>query len=220
MKSYKSKRNTLKCKWLIASLFVLTSQFGISQDGFQLGIRGGLVASQVAGDGFGGFDRLSFFAGPSIERRLNETNSFEIGLQYTSKGSRKNINPDKGDFLSYRLSMSYVEMPILYKLHQENFVYSIGVGPEFLINTKEVDNDGITLSSRDQFNDVSVCLYIGMDYELAEQSYFSVRFSNSLTPLRNGIATGTNQLNFWRRIFNKGQYNTVLEFGFKRLIGQ
>ncbi|MEM7161932.1 MAG: porin family protein [Bacteroidota bacterium] len=191
----------------------------ISQDGFKLGLRGGLVGSQVAGDGLGGFDKLGFFLGPSVERELGNNNSLEIGLQYISKGSLKNINPDKGDFLSYKLNLSYVEMPILYKFHQERFIYALGLGPEFLITTKEIDNDGIELDSGDQFNSISVALYIGMDYSFGEKSFMSIRFTNSLTPLRNTIATGTNQLNFWRRIFNQGQYNTLIEFGYKRLIG-
>ncbi len=220
MKLYKPKgKMSISKATIILFSFFSIIQLQAQEEGFLLGLRIGGVGSQVAGDGFGGFDRLGFFAGPSVERRLNEKNSFEVGLQYILKGSRKNINPDRGDFISYRLNLSYVEMPILYKLHQRNFVYSVGIGPEFLISTKEIDNDGVELNTRDQFNDISLSLYLGMDYSITDQSFISFRFSNSLTPLRNGIATGTNQLNFWRRIFNQGQYNTVIEFGYKRLIG-
>lgn len=191
-----------------------------AEEGFTLGLRGGIIASQVAGDGWGGFDKIGFLAGANIERKFAENKGFEVGLQFIQKGSVKNSDPDNGDFQSYKLALSYIEMPILYKFYQSPFIYDVGFAGEFLINTKEIDNDGIELDSRDQFNDVSLAFHLGLEYEIADRSYLNIRFTNSLSPIRNAVATQTTQLNFWRRIFNKGQYNTLIEFGFKRLIGQ
>ena len=206
---------------LIFALLISSFSFGQSaEDGFTLGLRGGIVASQVAGDGWGGFDKFGFFAGADIERKFKKNAGFEVGLQFIQKGSIKNSNPDKGDLRSYKLSLSYIELPILYKYYQGKFIYDVGLSGEFLINTKEIDNDGIELNSRDEFNDISLSLQIGMEYEIAERSYLNFRFTNSISPIRNAVALQTTQLNFWRRIFNKGQYNTLIEFGYKRLIGQ
>ena len=199
--------------------FSSTSQ-EVGQEGFTLGLRGGIVASQVAGDGWGGFDKFGFFGGANIERKISENKGFEIGLQFIQKGSIRNSNPDKGDFLSYKLALSMVEMPILFKFYQDPFIYDIGLAAEFLINSKEIDTDGIELKTRDQFNDISLGFHMGLEYELAERSLLNLRFTNSLSPVRNSVAVQTGQVNFWRRIFNNGQYSTLIEFGFKRLIGQ
>lgn len=212
-----------KCNRLILIFALLFSSFSSGQsveEGFTLGLRGGLIASQVAGDGWGGFDKFGFFVGADIERKFKKTAGFEIGLQFIQKGSIKNSNPDNGDFQSYKLSLSYIELPVLYKYYQGKFIYDLGFSGEFLINSKEIDNDGIELNSRDEFNDISLSLQIGMEYEVTDGSYLNFRFTNSISPIRNAVAVQTTQLNFWRRVFNKGQYNTLIEFGFKRLIGQ
>ena len=211
--------------WKCSSAFLfLIFSFQLSaqdaNESFGLSLRGGIIASQVAGDGFGGFDKIGFFLGPGIERKFNDKSAFEVDLLFSHKGSRKNSSPDKGDFLSYQLNLSFIELPLLYKFYQRNFIYGIGIGPAFLINTKEIDTDGIELDSRNQFNDINAEFYLCMDYTLGKNSLLSFRFSNSVTPIRNTIATGRNQLNFWRRIFSNGQYNTVIEFGYTHLIGQ
>lgn len=208
----------------ILFLFIAISFSSISQEanqeGFTLGLRGGIVATQVAGDGWGGFDKFGFFGGANIERKVSQNKGFEIGLQFIQKGSVRNSNPDKGDFLSYKLALSMVEMPVLFKFYQEPFIYDVGLAAEFLINTKEIDTDGIELDTRDQFNDISIGFHMGLEYELADKSFLNLRFTNSLSPIRNSVAVETGQVNFWRRIFNNGQYSTLIEFGFKRLIGQ
>ena len=183
---------------------------------FLLGARGGISATQVAGDGWGGFDKLGFFAGLSTEYAWTEKAGFETGIQFIMKGSRKNARPDDGDFLSYKLNLNYVEVPLLYKYYQDRLHFDLGLGAAFLLSSEEIDQDGIELQTEDTFNAIILNFQMGMNVEMADNHFATIRFTNSLTPARSsGVTFVDNTVNFWRRIFSNGQYNTVLEFGYK-----
>ena len=201
---------------IIVLLPILTSAQEDQLNTFLLGARTGITATQVAGDGWGGFDKLGFLAGLSTEYAWSESAGFETGIQFVMKGSQKNARPDDGDFLSYKLSLNYVEIPLLYKYYQDRFHFDIGLGGAFLISSKEIDQVGIELDTEDTFNSMVLNLQMGMNVELTEKHFATVRFTNSLTPVRSsGVVFVDNTVNFWRQWFSKGQYNTVLEFGYK-----
>lgn len=183
---------------------------------FILGARVGLSATQVAGDGWGGFDKMGLLGGFSTEYAWNEKAGFETGIQFIMKGSQKNARPDDGDFLSYKLKLNYVEVPLLYKYYQDRFHFDLGMGAAFLLSSREIDQDGIELATENTFNSLVLNFQMGMNVDFSNNHFFTVRFTNSLTPVRSsGVVFVDNTVNFWRRIFSKGQYNTVLEFGYK-----
>lgn len=208
------KLNRLLITFLLIPFFCFSQEEQTNT--FLLGARAGITATQVAGDGWGGFDKIGLLAGLSTEYAWTEKAGFETGIQFLMKGSQKNANPDVGDFLSYKLKLNYVEIPVLYKYYQDRFHFDLGLGAAFLLSSEEIDQDGIILDTEDTFNRITLNLQMGMNVDLTNNHFFTVRFTNSLTPIRSsGVVFVDNTVNFWREIFSKGQYNTVLEFGYK-----
>jgi len=175
---------------------------------FNFGLSGGLIGSQVNGDQFRGYNKLGFMGGISVNRTIYD-NDFQMEFNFIQKGSRKNQNPDAGDFTTYIMRLNYIEIPVLYKykLHQHLSIHG-GLKLAYLINSKEFDNYGLITANPGipDFRDFDYSVFAGMDIPLKNNWSAIFRFTYSIRAIR---PTPSNTVYY----LNRGQYNEVLTLG-------
>ena len=112
-------------KFIVVLLIVFSFYHATAQN-FSGGITAGLVASQVGGDGYSGYNKAGVFAGGWVGLDISKHSSFLMELTYFQKGSRHNPNYDKGDYDSYIFRTNYIEIPVLYQYKLKWFVVEAG----------------------------------------------------------------------------------------------
>ncbi|MCB0430585.1 MAG: PorT family protein [Flavobacteriales bacterium] len=173
---------------------------------FKACLRLGVSTSQVSGDDLGGFDKIGFAGGAFASLATSEKFSWEMGIHYVEKGSRKAANPGKGDYRFYLMALQYMEVPVLLRYHKDNFIF--GFGPSFgaLIGSKEKDQYGdIPYNPPRPFNKTELNANLTIAYNLGERWEFQWRLDNSILPIRPHAAGAVYR-------WNRGQYNNVLMF--------
>lgn len=198
---------------IIFFLFVLFYSYTSSfSQRIQGGIIAGFNASQVSGDALSGFDKAGITAGVLAKTVLSEKVDFEIELLYVQKGSKKNIDPDKNDYLEYLLQLNYAEVPLIikYKLN-DKWTFDVGVSYGRLVFSREADQSGDFPESI-PFKKDELSINGGINYYLFRNLIMNWRISNSVLPVRPHQSGASYRL-------NQGQYNTLLMFLFKYEFG-
>lgn len=97
------------------------------------GIYGGLVAAQIHGDGFRGYDKFGYTGGGVLIRPLegwslpfNGVLAASIGVQFTQKGA-KGAQPNVG-VLGQIIDLNYAEVPLMLHYYRGPRKSNIGLG--------------------------------------------------------------------------------------------
>jgi hypothetical protein len=204
----KEKLNSLIRKALLLS-FLLVALFSNGQKPvFTTGIVGALNTSQVSGDDLWGFNQFGAYGGLFLNAEMSETKSIQFHIAYSQKGSRQPASRN-GTSNNYVLRFNYIDVPIIFghrfqKNKMKDFIGEIGIVNSYLINYTERNVFGDITPVR-PFKKYEGSLMLGFGYLLKENLYFSMRYVNSVLPIRKHIS-GANYY------FNRGQYNTVMQF--------
>ena len=166
------------------------------------GIIAGASTSQVAGDMLGGFNKIGLLAGVYTNLKIKEDLQLQLEIIYIEKGSR---NPNLHKNTIQEITLSYVEIPISINLQQkENLGIELGILPAFIMSSKM--NDYFSEIEIDpSFEKYDFGIFAGINYHLSKKIILNSRISNSIIPIRPHVSGATNG-------WNKGQYNTVLNF--------
>ncbi len=185
---------------------VIIIQHGSAQE-FNGGASFGVSATQISGDQLLGFDKAGLFAGFYVNIYISERTAIQMELDYIQKGSRKNPDPEKNDFVSYLLKLQYVDLPVLLKFdYSKSLSFETGPYTGLLMKASEEDHNGIFPNMK-EFNKVDVGWIMGIYYHLTDKLSFNFRLSHSLFHVREHSSGATYRL-------NKGQYNEVLVLSF------
>ena len=127
---------------------------------------------------------------------------------YISKGSKRGIDPEKEQYDYFRVSVNYIEVPMLLQFWMEKMKTNFEVGLSFstLINSKQEDQFGETdlIGELKRFEFGSL---LGFNYEFTDKLSGTARFAYSLSSI------GVNNkvlYTVWNRF--GGAYHNVLEF--------
>ena len=166
-------------------LGLLAITFGISEvsaqawsDRFQIGARGGVNFSTVAGDDFDSPDgRTSFYAGLLAEAPLSDRVSLQPEVFYSGQGFDINEDPDGPDA---EFQVDYIQVPVLLKLYLIDGL-NIHAGPQFGFKiNEEVDfdpaDDGGDFDT-DSINDFDMQLAAGAEYKFGESFFLQARYT-------------------------------------------
>lgn len=171
---------------------------------FDGGVMMGLVASQVAGDLRGGFDKAGLNAGGWISLGISPKSMLQMELAYVQKGSRENQDLDNFIEHTYILRLGYIELPFLYRyIYNERFVLETGLGMNFLIHHSETLDGYETTGS--PFRNQNLCFLAGISVKLNERLNINFRTDNSLFSIRKNRVTG----DVWR-FWDHGQFSDAL----------
>ena len=184
-------------------LFLFSTGYGFSQQ-FEGGIMGGLTASQIDGDSYSGYNKVGIQAGAWVQRLFTYTIAGQMELRYVQKGSLHTNKP--GDPTYYKAALHYIDIPIMAQyIYNEKVVFELGIGPEFLVSSKESDAHGELPEREPYFHTFTMSAIAGIGYTFWDILTFSARFNYSILAIRDH-PSGQSYL------LNQGQYNNVLSF--------
>lgn len=194
---------------LITTILLFSFTYCIYSQSFTGGVLGGVVASQVAGDSYSGYNKLGGAIGVYVNLALSEKWAMQMEFEYILKGSRHLSNPDKNDFNTYKLNISYLEVPVIFQYKfRANWLIELGISGAALATKKETLNgdDLSRLPSRPGFRKTNYNVILGFALPLNERINLGIRTNNSINSLRTGSANG-----FVKRIGKDfGQFNDAL----------
>ncbi len=104
---------------------------------FNGGLIGGATASQIHGDGIGGFNKVGFNLGVTLEIGRKGSENIQIGIVYNQKGSKKPPNPTAGDDETWRYRFTYIDIPITMSFSYGIFDLLVGLQPSVLLAAEE-----------------------------------------------------------------------------------
>lgn len=175
--------------------------------------RGGIVASQIYNDDFGGYNKLGGTGGFGVQTYLGQNrNKFQFEINFAMRGSRQPADPDNGD-VGFKLAAHYIDFPILYSGPIGKFDYELGLVNSVLVYSNIQDN-GVQidfLSNGMGFNRYELGGLVGINLELSENWKCNVRFQHSITPAlgRFYIVNGFN--------ITGGAFNNAVSFALVRV---
>ena len=189
-------------------LFLLLLQgWTLHAQRFTGGLSAGLIASQVDGDTYKGYDKAGITAGGWVNLSMNDHSAFQAGLNYIQKGSRHNPDYDKGDNNFLLIRLGYVEMPLLYQYHMKNRFY-LEIGPSIGVllhsYTKTYGTNWGILADN-TFHILDISANFGLGYRYSDRLKIGLRNGNSLISIRKERVTGDRY-----RLWGYGQYNNLL----------
>jgi hypothetical protein len=103
---------------------------------FNGGLIGGATASQIHGDGIGGFNKVGFNLGATIEIGRRGKKNIQIGIAYNQKGSKKPPNPPE-DYNTWKYRFTYIDIPITMSYAYKMFDILVGLQPSILLAAEE-----------------------------------------------------------------------------------
>jgi hypothetical protein len=195
---------------LLCVAAILTFPFLSEAQRFTGGFSAGIIASQVDGDTYSGYNKAGISAGVWVKIASDEFHAFRIGMNYIQKGSRHNPDPEKEDYSQFLIRLGYVEMPFLYQYTLKNKIYiegglSLGV----LLHSYMYQTDGYYYEpayADDPFRLFDLCGQAGMGYHLTDKISVSLRGAYSLVSISKG------SVNSISGIIYRGQYNHLVSF--------
>lgn len=207
-KFYRSLKNIwIKFCFFSSIFYFLFPVIGYAQKPiFSIGVVGGLNTSQVSGDDLWGFNQFGTYGGLTLNAQVNEKKSFQFHIAYSQKGSRM---PSNTQGAVYVLRLNYIDVPVIYsyrfqKKKFRNVHGELGVINSYLVNYNERNIFGEIAPTR-PFKKYEASMMIGLSYWIKHGFYFSIRFVNSVLPIREHLSNATYR-------FNRGQYNTIVQF--------
>lgn len=176
----------------------------------------GLNATQIDGDGYGGYDKTGIYAGIGLTFFINQQWGVDFQMLYSRKGSIDRgvmDSPYSGtQFSDYYAKVNVVEIPVnIAYYHFPRWAFLGGPVLNLLISEEEVFHS--FYQPDDDFNPNfekwSLDLAVGIRYNLFSNFFAQAKFSYSVTPMRR-VENTPLEVNYGRH-----QSNNQLSFGFQ-----
>ncbi len=198
---------------IIVSIFLFYTS-SAAQD-FIAGPLAGVTFSQIDGDTYTGFNKPGVNFGAFVIREIDSHWDVQGEITYTQKGARKYPKPDEGDFDDYKVSLGYIQFPLLgvYKFNAFSLEGGISIGS--LISSYEAkDQVKIPEATAVPFQNIEWATLLGFNYYFSQRAWVNVRMSYSINRIRipfNGEIPVYDPKAHW--LSNEpGQYNSNLFF--------
>jgi hypothetical protein len=193
----------IKVIFSVITLFLFTTS--VHGQKFRAGVIAGITATQISGDNLGGFDKPGFAAGGMVSTPVSGKFDIAMEILFFQKGSKKNPNPDKGDYDEYNLRLNYFEVPVLIQwLFSKRFTFEAGPTFGALLSSKEEDEYGEVPDPR-PFDIFELGIAGGMKVNFAQKFSGTFRIETSVLPVREHQSGVT-------EFANRGQFNAALLF--------
>jgi len=181
---------------------------------FNGGFLGGATLSQIHGDGVGGFNKIGFNLGATVEIRNSAKKSLQLSVVYNQKGSRKPPNPTAGDYETWAYRFTYIDIPIVLNYRYSSIDFIVGLQPSVLVSAKEnfygISFDPTTIPIKEY--DLSAV--IGLRTKYGNHSILVARLTQSIIAI--APVPPNDPLVWW----DNRMMNMTLELGVVYLIGR
>lgn len=153
---------------------------------FKAGLFGGVVPSQVDGDGMEGFHKIGLTGGAYIKYENNTRLFLQADIAYTSKGSKQKSSKEF-DFSRLDTYTSYLDITLScgYKL-MDDLSARVGLTPSVLLSHKEQTSSGIEITDGNGFRPLNLLAMAGMSYTFSKHFSFNLTYNYSIISFRKG----------------------------------
>jgi hypothetical protein len=175
---------------LFITFFISLSFISKSQSTrFNAGIRAGVAGTQIAGDGYEGFNKAGVIAGPYVSTQFSDKFGGKLEMLYIQKGSWDPADPENGKFESYRINLSYIELPLMATYKLGKFDWETGVSFGTLLSSSQEDENGPISEQMAflEFKTFELAVNLGLTYSLTDRFAVNVRYSRSFLPIANEV---------------------------------
>lgn len=165
-------------------LMLVTSSDTLAQE-FNAGIFGGVTASQIDGDTYGGFNKLGMTAGAFVNRYIDWDIYWQLELKYVMRGVYEGPDNFNDNYL-YKSTYNYLEFPLsVHYLFNEKIQIELGTSPEVLLFARFWDQDGlIDPGSYPDNRRVGLSVFAGALYWFSPYAGLGIRYTYSAIPFR------------------------------------
>lgn len=189
-------------KYIIFLWFIFLVTATKAQE-FNAGMYGGLVASQIDGDTYGGYNKAGFLLGGYVNREIQNNLLWQLGLRYIQKGSRRAGNESGID---YRAQLHYMEIPFTLKyFHYKKLAFEGGLALGYLIKAFEEFDKAGTIDANPEFNSFDASVMGGLCYTFNDKISVSGTAQYSMLQVRP-FESSSNV------VMVKGQHNNLVYF--------
>lgn len=185
---------------------------------FKAGVIAGISASQVEGDGYGGYNKIGAIAGGFTNTSIAENASLQLEIYFINKGSQKNPNTSQGDVDAFNLNLNYIDIPLVLRYHYKKFLFEGGIYGSRFLNYSMSDENGKRDVGNFPFKSYDAGGFLGINYAFAPNFLFNLRSKNSLVPVRE-LYSLDQQIGILNKLFNQGWYNLDLNFSIRYQFG-
>lgn len=135
----------------------------------------GACASQIHGDNLGGYNKIGYTIGVSVERELKNNFIFQPEILYNKRGSSTSAN----NSFNYNITLKYLEIPILFG-YKINDLFTTQGGLSFgrLISATESYGGGNI--DFDNVRNLDSRLMAGIEYKALEKISIKMRYAISV----------------------------------------
>ncbi|MEN9346747.1 MAG: hypothetical protein RLZZ77_258 [Bacteroidota bacterium] len=185
-------------------VFILGSLISQAQQVFQPSIYAGISATQMSGDGLGGWNKIGGMLGANVHLASKTNWSASLGIQYIQKGSRAKLDSITNS--SYAFHLNYFEVPICATYHWKKIKFNIGITAGALVYQKLMSN-GYDYEIDPPFLAYEIGGISGLEYQLNDRFSVLARIGASFLPVREAPSA-----EFYSRYYQKGNFNQSLQF--------
>jgi hypothetical protein len=180
-------------KIILFTIVLISVNFELYAQNFTGGLITGLSTSQIDGDTQGGYDKLGFYGGFTVERDFGNIIGIKSELYYITKGAKENINGVE----IFKTKLSYIELPVMIKIMPVKHVeLDLGFAFSYLIkarmwNLGEEYPQGVV-----DVKDTQLGAIASGSYFFSDNIAFNVRFDYGFLPIKNNPNWYSNNLSF------------------------
>ena len=192
--------------------------YDYKKDGIFYGLfHAGINFDQIDGDNEYGYKYIGAEGGVGALARFDKIFSVSLELNYSMKGAKARLAASQTNLEKYTVQWDYVEAPVAVNAHyKELLVFTIGFDPGYQVRYKELDYDGINITTNYSANVLGpprkfdLCGFGGMQVIIAKHYSIGGTFSYSMIKIRGALPG--DRVN--------GEYNNYLTLDFKYILGK
>jgi hypothetical protein len=174
----------MKQKIIFITITVLFST-ALSAQRFQGGILGGINATQIDGDYWGGYHKGGLNFGAFVTTNLRDKWGGLMEIKYSAKGS-SNASPVDLQMIS----LKYIDIPVLATYQIKNKLQIQG-GLSFNYMFNQMLYDGDWYKSDEKYNKIESAIAAGVEYKVLPNLGLNLRYCYSFTPVLSKYSTSS-----------------------------
>jgi opacity protein-like surface antigen len=192
----------MKLKITFLSITVIFTTI-IEAQRFQGGILGGINATQIDGDYWGGYHKGGLNFGAFVTTNLKDKWGGLMEIKYSAKGS-SNASPVELQMVSLR----YIDIPVLatYQIKNKLQVQG-GLSFNYLFNQMLFDGDWY--KSDRKYNKIESAIAAGIEYKVLQNVGLNLRYCYSFTPVLSKYSTSSNEGSWFNNVLSFSVYLNI-----------
>ncbi len=179
-------------RFFLISCFLTLISFSVYSQGFRGGISGGLTATQVDGDKYGGYRKVGVQGGVYSKYYFDDKAALSFKLRYMPKGSYQN---DEKQHYFFKISLHYIELPVTFSYRiYEKLDVNAGLSLGWLLKYKVEDSSGQVANNRLSYKKTDINVFGGISYYLTEHISVGLQYAYSLLPINTKLRPQYNNM--------------------------